>query len=131
MIGQSYTKIILDATPITSYKDGIDKMQTETVVMDILMVVTAGGLVWLIAYILYTLLQALLYGSLTLSTGIGGFYMYETLSGPDLFHIFDVGVNLGEFVTLMLLVATMKFGSRFFQEVSIAGPKLINPLSSK
>ncbi|MGI9490961.1 MAG: hypothetical protein ACR2QF_00895 [Geminicoccaceae bacterium] len=93
--------------------------------MNVLMLLTVGASLW----ILYVLFNAIIYGALTCATGLSGFYIGSCVQSGELFQLFDMAITSSGLVSFLLVVATFKFLSRFWEEAAIAIPRILNPFS--
>lgn len=98
--------------------------------MELFIMLLAGGAIWAIIWVLYVLLQTLIYGSLSCATGLGGLYIGSCVQSPDIFTFGDVTMTSSGIVAFLLMVATFKFLARFWMEASTAFPRIISPFSA-
>lgn len=97
--------------------------------MDLLLMCAAGGLIWIAAWILFVLLQTIIYGALTCATGLSGLYIGSCVQSAEVFSIGDVTMTSSGIVAFLMMVATFKFLARFWVEASTALPRIVSPFS--
>ena len=95
--------------------------------MDMILMLIGGGIVWLIVWTIYVLLQALLYGALTCATGVSGLYIGSCVNSPEIFSVADIGMTSSGLAAFLLMVAMFKFGARFLEEFRTAFPRVLQP----
>lgn len=99
--------------------------------MELLTLFLGGGLVWIVIWVLYVLLQTILYAFLTCTTGFSGLYIGSCVDSFDVFYVGDITMTFSGLVAFGLLVATFQFGSRFFREASEAFPRIVRPFGAR
>lgn len=98
--------------------------------MELALLMVTGAAVWAALWILFILLQTLLYAALTCATGFGGLYIGSCVQSAELFVVNDVSVTSSGIIAFLLMVAAFKFLGRFWLEASTAMPRILHPFSA-
>lgn len=97
--------------------------------MEMILTVTAAGILWVTVWVIYVMIQTLIYGSLMCATGFGGIYIGSCVTSPDLFTFGDIALTSSGIVSFLLMVAAFVFLRKFWEEGSIAMARILNPFA--